>query len=326
MAVAPVPASIELVDLRLTSPIRLKDILRSEEGSWASELHWNFRPSAELLHRNMEARNLPGYVALRGDEVLGYSFYVYEGAKGILGGLYTAPGTGADGTEAAHLLTTVTLESLVHAPQVNRVEAQLIHFGDAQLRPQFEAGGFEVFPRLFLYRELDQDRPTGNIGGESATGLKIAPWSGDFEGIATVIADCYHGHIDSRLNDQYASREGARRFLQNIVTFPGCGTFLPDHSYQALRPSTGSIEGLVMVSEVAAGVAHVTQLCVRDGVRGKGAGRALMTHALDSLARAGFTGASLTVTRANEPAVTLYEKLGFSLLREFDAYARDRAR
>ena len=43
------------------------------------------------------------------------------------------------------------------------------------------------------------------------------------EEAAHVISAAYRGHVDSEINDQYRSIPGARRFVTNIVRFPGCG-------------------------------------------------------------------------------------------------------
>ena len=42
---------------------------------------------------------------------------------------------------------------------------------------------------------------------------------------AGVISLAYADHIDSQINDQYRTVAGARRFIYNIVQFPGCGIF-----------------------------------------------------------------------------------------------------
>src|SRR5207302_187990 len=54
---------------------------------------------------------------------------------------------------------------------------------------------------------------------------------------AQLIADAYEGHTDSRINDQYRSVAGARKFLYNIVQYPGCGAFYRPASYAARAAS-----------------------------------------------------------------------------------------
>ena len=40
--------------------------------------------------------------------------------------------------------------------------------------------------------------------------------------------------MDSEINDQYRTLSGSLRFLNNIVRFPGCGTFDPEGSFVAV--------------------------------------------------------------------------------------------
>ena len=73
---------------------------------------------------------------------------------------------------------------------------------------------------------------------------------------ATLIATAYRGHVDSEINDQYRSPAGARRFLMNIVQFPGCGAFFQPASYVAVDPGTGRLSGRRPVTEGGADLAE----------------------------------------------------------------------
>ena len=60
----------------------------------------------------------------------------------------------------------------------------------------------------------------------------ITPWSDTKRSdAARLISSSYAGHIDSQINDQYRSPAGARRFLLNIVEYPGCGNFFTPASF-----------------------------------------------------------------------------------------------
>jgi ribosomal protein S18 acetylase RimI-like enzyme len=81
---------------------------------------------------------------------------------------------------------------------------------------------------------------------------------------------------------------------------------------------------MVLCSRVAPDVAHITQLCVAPSHRGKGLGRTLLGHAMRSLAHAGTSAITLTVTEANGPAVALYQNTGFHVRHRFDAMVLER--
>ena len=99
-------------------------------------------------------------------------------------------------------------------------------------------------------------------------------------------ADCgsVKSHVDATINDQYNSVTGARRFINNIVQYPGCGSFFPPASLVADRPD-GGMAGVIFGSLVAADTGHITQVCVLPAHKGQGVGiragapRTLCVHA-----------------------------------------------
>lgn len=341
MALAPQFTPFEVVDLRVVGPRALTPLLSEEERHWREQLHWDYRPSAEMIRRHVQAHSLPGYVALQRGEPAGYCFFVYEDEKGLLGDLYVGEAYRrerpyGDRTGIATILLEHALETLEHTPVVRRIEAQLLPFGIEPLGATFEAHRFDCFPRLFMYKHLTAARPGGlglkqpTAGSEAqrlhpATGAELRRWRDDhFEAMADLIVDAYEGHVDSRLNDHYSSTAGALRFLKNIVLFPGCGIFQAEASLVAVVPGAeGALLGAVLSSQVARRVAHITQICVRRTLRGSGLGRILLESALERLAGRGYQGVSLTVTASNQGAVQLYRRLGFEVIKEFAAYARN---
>jgi ribosomal protein S18 acetylase RimI-like enzyme len=157
--------------------------------------------------------------------------------------------------------------------------------------------------------------------------IQIEPWSHRAqEQAASLIAAAYRGHVDSEINDQYRSVAGARRFLLNIVQYPGCGSFFQPGSFLARRSGTGELVGLALASLVAPLVGHITQVCVSPEAREGGIGRELVQHCLQGLMALGCGAASLTVTAENSRAVNLYRHLGFVKERSFAAYVWENLR
>jgi ribosomal protein S18 acetylase RimI-like enzyme len=135
-----------------------------------------------------------------------------------------------------------------------------------------------------------------------------------------LIVSAYQGHIDSQINDQYRSPAGARRFLLNIIQYPGCGSFFQPASFVALEAATGKLLGISLSSLVHADIGHITQVCVSHATRGTGVGYELIRRSLESMAKHGCRKASLTVTAANTDAILVYERMGFRKTRVFSAY------
>ncbi len=83
---------MEILDLRHFSSADLRPLLDDEIKVWADLLCWDYTGSAEMILRYMDAKFLPGYAAVSRGKVFGYSFFVYENNKGVIGDLFVREG------------------------------------------------------------------------------------------------------------------------------------------------------------------------------------------------------------------------------------------
>jgi ribosomal protein S18 acetylase RimI-like enzyme len=316
---------VEIIDLRHFTSADLRPLLEEETEAWARLLAWDYTSSADMILRYVDARILPGYAAVERGRLHGYSFFVYEGGKGVIGDLFVAEESVNGGGHAIEKrLVTHVVETLQQSPGVRRIEAQLLVHATGVVSSPFVEQGFRRFPRLFMTLPLVGE---GNEKALKAANIlapgpfEIRPWAEqDYQAAAALIMTCYRGHIDSEINDQYRTSQGALRFLNNIVRFPGCGYFDGPASYVALDKKTGAMVGLILCSRVKNDVGHITQVCVLPEYRGCHLGWALVEASANSLRRRNFNLLSLTVTEANHNAVELYKRLGFRIDRVFDAF------
>jgi len=312
--------AMEILDLRHFSSADLRPLLEGEAQVWSRLLSWDYRGSAEMILRYVDAKILPGYAAIERGRIFGYSFFVYEGSKGVIGDLFVGGnGSGAESEHAIEVrLLTHVIETLQRSPGIHRVEAQLLVHETGGVAQPFLDQGFRRHPRLFMVLPL---RSAAMAAPKLPADIEIRPWTEhDYQAAAAVITAAYHGHIDSEINDQYRSLSGSVRFLNNIVRFPGCGIFDAEASFAAVHKATRSVIGVILCSRVKNDVGHVTQVCVMPELRGHGVGEALLAASTHALQQRGFNLLSLTVTQANDRAVALYERLGFSITRVFDAF------
>jgi ribosomal protein S18 acetylase RimI-like enzyme len=312
---------VSLIDLRDLQPEHLAPLLEEEIVAWKRGLNWDFHASADLVRRFLQVRGLNGFALLQGTghdtAVAGYSYYVVEEGKGLIGDFYMRDA--ARTLENENRLLEAVLESMWKTP-VRRVEAQLMMMGSYAGRPAPFPRWFRQFPRQFLEAQLT----AGAADASGPAGVNILPWSNQLgEEAARVIAVSYQGHIDSQVNDQYRSVGGALRFLTNIVQFPGCGLFFAPASFAARDRASGSLCGISLASMVSADVGHITQLCVAPSHRGRRLGYALLRRSMDALAGQGCRSVTLTVTTANHSAAQLYENIGFHPRRDFAAFVWD---
>ena len=309
--------SPQVVDLRRLSAADLEPLLQEETAAWREELEWDFEKSADLVRRFVDLRALNGNALLEDGQVMGYLYFVLEENKGLIGDLYIRRDRRS--AEYEDLLLEAAIEGIMANHYIRRIESQLLMLefvaGRSIPRGQHAAS----FERNYMRVDLQR----ASLGeGAVRRPMHIERWSDHYqEGASQLIANAYRGHVDSRINDQYRNAVGARRFLYNIVQYPGCGTFFRPASFVSFEAIGGTLCGISLASLVAPECGHITQICVSPSVRGTGIGYALLRRSLLTLRDMGCRSASLTVTASNEDAVSLYERVGFVTIRRFSAYA-----
>ncbi len=307
-------SSMNIVDLRQTSVRQIEPLLEEEARHWRDELHWDYRGALDLIKRFLDAHALAGCVAFESGAAAGYSFYVLEEQKGLIGGLYVSP------KFPQHSIARQLLEDMLFSmraiPHLARIEAQLMPFSGPLDTPLLDQG-FHLYTRQFMLLDLQNVHETKP--GASA-GMRLNRWNDRyFEPCAKLIYLAYANHVDGEINDQYRSRSGALKFLKNIILLPGCGQFVPGASFVLHEPGSDDLVAAVLTSEVSPGVGHTTQLCVLPGYQGHGLGRMLMQTSAEALCSMKFRELTLTVTSENRAAVQLYENLGFHTIKSFTA-------
>ena len=317
MAAAPVrPHDLEVADLRLFRGRDLAGLLEEQSARWDKELHWNFSPSRDLILRYIDMRNLYGYALMKHGHPVGYSFYIQEDRKALIGDLFIAEQHRS--SEAERFLFHSIVMSAVTCPGVRRVEGQLLALSFDPAHETVYGRCLQVFERQFMFWKVGaqplEARPTLPY-------LQYEHWSDrHLEGAAHLIARAYGSHIDSRINDQYRSYSGARRFLYNTSQHPGCGLFFRRAALVASYPASDELCGLCLGSLVKDNIGHITQLCVAPHLGGQGIGYELLRRSIESFHNHGCEGVSLTVTGVNQGAIRLYERVGFRTIRKFNAF------
>jgi ribosomal protein S18 acetylase RimI-like enzyme len=316
--------TMAIVDLRQLTSRQIEPLLHEEARYWREELHWDYRNSIEVIRRFVDARSLAGAAVMENGEPAGYTFYVIEEHKGLIGGLYVSQRFPQ--AELAKQLLGDVLATLRALPQISRIEAQLMPFGCA-LDPALAFHGFRISSRNFMLLDLKNGEAAASAAVMPATsepafgsGLVIERWEQrHLNASARLIQLAYANHVDGEINDQYRSESGALKFLKNIIVLPGCGQFYPEASFVLHAPHSTELTGIILTSTVAPGVAHTTQICVMPGYQGHGLGSRLLTASIEALRAHRYTALSLTVTECNRQAARLYEQFGFRKVKTFAA-------
>src|ERR1039458_859880 len=181
---------MEILDLRHFSSADLRPLLEDEIAMWGRLLSWDYTTSAGMILRYMDAKILPGYAAIERGSIFGYSFFVYEQNKGVIGDLFVRDsvrdgGRGHDRHEVEERLLTHVIETLQQSPGIHRVEAQLLaHEANSVSRPFIETG-FQRHPRLFMTLTLEK---AASVKFPTHPDVEIRPWTdGDYQPSAAVI-------------------------------------------------------------------------------------------------------------------------------------------
>jgi ribosomal protein S18 acetylase RimI-like enzyme len=310
------PAPPQTIDLRSVDVESLATLLAEQTDAWKTELDWDFTPSANLVRRFVQMHVLTGYaLVLRADpaQAIGYSYYVCEEGKGLIGDLYILKQHRTWENENA--LFQASLDAMWQTPGVHRIESQLLMLSEAPNRRVPYSSWLRSFPRLFLEAPANARLRARKVSSTISLVAWTEAWQ---EATGRLIAGAYRDHIDSQINDQYRSAIGARRFLTNIIQYPGCGSFFAPASFAAL--AEGALCGVSLASLVSHDVGHITQVCVAPSHQGTGLGYELVRRSMEAIAAHGCRAVSLTVTGANESALRLYRNMGFVQRRAFSAY------
>jgi hypothetical protein len=213
---------LQVLRLKDVSPAQLDPVLDEETAAWENRLEWDFRPSGDLVRRFVRMQALSGFALIAAGRIAGYSYYVCEEHKGLVGDLYVCDEFASPENE--NRLLGAVLHEMMRMSYVRRIESQLMMLRDAPGRPLPYIQHLRRYPRKFMV--IDLARVSELAPGAAGNRVHIDRWNDNRqEEAAQLIAAAYRGHIDSEINDQYRSVPGARRFLMNIVQYPGCGSF-----------------------------------------------------------------------------------------------------
>lgn len=308
------------MDLRKVELRQLEPLLREEIAEWEETLHWDFSVNADQVRRHAAPRMLPGAALLDGGEVAGYGYTVLDFPKGLIGDIYVRRRW--RGGDAEVRLYKLLLDELTATEGIARVESQPMLISPAAVAPLLRERFVQAYERRLLSRRVSGAGPAAHSADDGR--YRFAQWdSGAMDSLPRLIVNTYEGHVDSLINDQFRSEEGAGTFLKALTGNDGSGDFYPPGSILAIDRHTGWIAGAVLTSIVSPGTAHVTQLCVVPGAQGQGLGCQLLRRCMAALEKSGIRRLTLSVTGSNARAVRMYDEAGFTELRRFCAVVWD---
>jgi ribosomal protein S18 acetylase RimI-like enzyme len=290
----------------------LRPLLDEESAHWGRELLWDYAEVAAAVAASLDRRALTGRVVQDGRRPLAYCYYMSDSVRAIVGSLYAADGFRGQGLEEA--LLDALLGEVQSLAGSDRVECQTLFSTSAAADSRFARLGFAGRRRHYLVRSLP-----GTIPERPAPFRLRALRRDDIPAAARIIHLSHQGSLDAALNLTYSTPAMCRGFVETLVLRSGCGRF--DAEASLIADAGQGALGLILASHLSRSNGHLCQVSVTPEAQGRGLGAQLVVSALRAFQRQGLSTASLSVTVDNRRAYALYERLGFTLRKEFAAHA-----
>jgi GNAT superfamily N-acetyltransferase len=296
----------------------LQPLMEDEERMWKADLDWDYAPIRQVLVAFIKQKLLPGYAAIADSKALGYTYFLINQSKGVIGALYAM--NAAHSQEAVDELLSLSISCLKDAQNAKRVEAQIMPFHHLNIASAFTRNGFSHCMRYYLDLDLDNHREKAEL----PSALRIIPWDATYLArTAEMTLLSYENQVDAEICEDYRTGTGCESYLRSLVENPGCGIFIPEASFIGLDGQDTPC-GFVFCCRISNGAAIIPQIAVHPCYQGRRLGNTLMKRAFAQLKALGFRTVSLTVTKENLRAFEWYLRLGFKMHKEFGAYVWQR--
>lgn len=266
--------------------------------------------SAQTTIRNLQTASQLGVqdvgVVVQDNQVVGIVSIRLDKDKhiGFVRLVYTVPGVEEP---VAAMLVQYALERVWSDPAIKYFDAML--FADqANVRAAFAVEGLKPIARQEM--RLSNWKPVELE--PLPDGFRMTAWdTGRQDAIAALILEAYRGTVDNDLYPDMTSTDGLREFLRESLADKR-EPFDPEASrlIETTDKADDGIAGQILCARGSDQLGWVLEITVRPADQRHGLGRILLTHALNTFAAGGLTGAKLWVTLDN-PARQLYESVGF---------------
>lgn len=197
-----------------------------------------------------------------------------------------------------------------HAAAEVWVSQCLIDQGDIDERRDLVRNRFTHLSDLrYLHRDLRQKMPDVDCGLEA---IAVSP-EDEPERFARIIEASYEQTRDC------PGLNGLRTGLEAVTGHKTTGGYLPDEWY-LFREEGTDVGVLILADQPEQDAWEVVYMGVPPHARGRGYGRAIVSQAIRAARRSGRRSLLLAVDGDNQPALRIYESLGFGLLAEKSVY------
>ena len=184
----------------------------------------------------------------------------------------------------------------------------IIASGGEKIVANFEEAYAPDFTKLGFEERFSRMRMEAAISKRDASVVPMShPEAMDVDEVLAFLMAVYDGHFEQQFGIHTGTPQEWRDYVTGIWKGDS-GTYLPLASW-ATRDKTG-LTGASFITHWM-GMPLVAELGVRKDHRGEGLGRALLMASMNSLADLNHNRLALYVTVGNDPAISLYKRVGF---------------
>jgi ribosomal protein S18 acetylase RimI-like enzyme len=290
----------------------------AEVRRWSSALHWDTRGNWLEVESARSGGRLSGLIARdTAGRICGWMFYLLHNGALEIGAL-----------QSTSRETTGALIDHAQASSEGQCASSVVLFAysDAPgLVAALRTRGFAVEQYLYLSVALHGASTPGR--GRQRAPAVIRPYEhADAAGVADLFAAAY-AHADPVRPFVRSDAPGEwATYVGHLVATAGCGALLPAASFVVPAAGAPRLDGVTLVTSLAADTSHFAQIAVRPERQGEGIARRLIGASLVAARRQGFTRATLLVGEANVRARGLYGRLGFEAVAGFVSAVCDQPR
>lgn len=286
----------------------MADLLLAPLQTVDAEAYWRvFVSGRSDLPSPSVTVHLERYLGLPPDEQRTHYSFTRDGAIvgtiRILMGTAESPGANLAGFSMDPAHADLASAAIVKAIDRLRARGQMqITAGfEDRYEPAFRAVGFR---RWFARTRLEAPTAKGPVPPE--LGLR-PPEEPEVLGLTTFFMDAYDGHMEQAFGMHVGPESEWRDYIAGLLKGDS-GQFMPDASFVALEGDR--LVGAILTTHWME-TPLVAELGVAKDRRGRGIGRALLQAVFNRLADRDMHRIALFVTVGNDPAIRLYERMGF---------------
>lgn len=289
----------------------IEEILPPYEKLYGTQAAQHYRVNAPRdLARTMAHPALRCYAVMDGSHALALLFVRATATRHLLSFFHELQGI--PGKSPAGDLLRFVINDLEQCTN-SLIQSEYLSFSPATLDETYMALGFQRMDRSV------QRSPLHSAPAHPSAVARIAPLEvSQLDLAANVLAAAYAQHPERMIFEEVADGAAAKTFIAQLQA-GGFGS--SRRAYQLGAWVDDTCVGVVLGSEVVAGLGFVLHMAVVPSYQGQGIGRDLLTQLTGAFLQAGLDHAALAVTNSN-PARYLYEQAGFETVQAFPVYYR----